>query len=368
MLEKGRISSRQFFFLIFTFILSNSLYNLPTISITQAKQDVWLAMLLALGIDAVVAVVLYILGLRYPQQTIFEYSESILGKVLGKLVALVFALFFLIMGSIILKTLTDFLTTVIMPETPMLAFSIIFLLVSTYAVNAGLEVLGRLSEIIGPVMLISLISVLLFNLESIEVARLQPAFQHSPLEIVKASLLPASWFGVCIAMGIFMAYHNKPKETLKVKLGGVVTGVVLLILGMLEAITVFGVEMCTSQNYLLYRLSQMIEVGDFFERFEVLEVFIWMTGGFISVIILYYHSTLGLAQLLRFPKYQSLTPFIGGIILFLSLSLFDNFTERLSLFKGLVFPFLALTVEGFLTTLLLIVSVLRHGKNLAKNK
>lgn len=368
MLEKGKISSRQFFFLIFTMILSNSLYNLPTISITQAKQDVWLAMLLALGIDAVVAVVLYILGLRYPQQTMFEYSESILGKVLGKLVGLVFALFFLVMGSIILRTLADFLTTTVMPETPKLVFSIIFLLVCFYAVNSGLEILGRLSEIIGPVILISFILVLLLNLKWIELARLQPAFQHSPLEIVKASLLPGSWFGVCIAMGVFMAYHNKPKETLKAKLGGVVTGIVLLTLGLLEAITIFGVEMCSKQNFVFYRLSQMIEVGDFFERFEALEVFIWLTGGFISVLILYYHSTLGVAQLLRFPRYQPLTPFTGAIILFLSVLLFDNITEKLRLFKGLVFPFLALTVEGFLTTLLLIVSVLRHGKHPAKNK
>jgi len=94
MLEKGRISSRQFFFLILILILSVSLFNLPTIIISRAKQDVWIAMLIALGIDAVVAVVLYVLGRRYPNQTMFEYSEEILGRFLGKGVGLIFAFFF----------------------------------------------------------------------------------------------------------------------------------------------------------------------------------------------------------------------------------------------------------------------------------
>ena len=94
MLEKGRISSRQFFFLILTLILSVSLFNLPTIIISRAKQDVWIAMLIALGIDAVVAVVLYVLGRRYPNQTMFEYSEEILGRFLGKGVGLIFTVFF----------------------------------------------------------------------------------------------------------------------------------------------------------------------------------------------------------------------------------------------------------------------------------
>ena len=361
MIEKGKISSRQFYFLIFCLLLSNSLYNLPTSTITSGGRDVWQVWLVALGIDVIAAVVLYILGRRYPNQTMFEYSESILGKYMGKLAGIIFALFFMVMGSIMLRVLGDFLTTTLMPETPIVAFEIIFLLVSAYAVKSGLEVVARLSELIGPVLILSLLAVDLFNVKWVQLERLQPMFQHTPAQIVKASLLPGSWFGVCIAMGVFMAYHNKPQETLKVKLAAVVTGVFLLTLTLLEAITVLGYELCTRQLYVVFRLAQMTQVGDFIERLEFLEVLIWLGGGFISITILFYQSTLGFAQVLKLKKYQPLLPFVGVTIFVLSLILFHGVTDRVNFLEG-SFPYFALSVEGLLTTILLMISFLRHGK------
>lgn len=356
--EQGKISSRQFFFLIFCLILANSLYNLPTISISAAETDIWIVMLIALAIDIVVAVILYTLGLRFPNQTIFEYSKVILGKYLGSLFAIIFALFFLFMASIVLRTIGDFLTTTVMPETPMVAFLIIFLLVSGYAINSGLEVLGRLSEFVGPVLIGAIAFVMLLNLKSVDLNKLLPVFEHTPMQLFKHSLLPGSWFGVCIVMSIFMAFHNKPKETLKAKLGGVVAGVVILTLLFLQTIATLGTGVCSRQMYAIYRFTQMIHVGEIIERIEYLEVLVWIAGGFISFAILHYATTLGIAQVLKLKSYQYIAWVVGIMILFLSY-LFNNISERLSFLQD-GFPYLALTIEGFLTSLLLLISMIRH--------
>lgn len=361
MLEKGRISSRQFFFLILTLIISASLFNLPSIIISRTKQDVWIVMLIALGIDAVVAVVLYVLGLRYPNQTMFEYSEEILGRFLGKGVGLIFVLFFLLTTAVDLQITTSLLTTAVMPETPQTVFYLIMLIVAAYAVNAGLEPIGRLSELVGPLVLFTILSSLALNVNHIKLENLKPVFQLSIREDLQNSLLPGSIYGTCIIMGVFMAYHNNPKDTLKAKLGGVVTGNLLIILNLLVVITVFGANLCTELRFPLYSLAQMIKVGDFFERLEPLIMIFWIAAGFLSITMLYYVSTLGFAQLLNLPDYKPLTPFIGVAVLIITILLFRNITDTDALFER-IFPYLALPVEGGLTTLLFFVSLLRHRK------
>lgn len=361
MLEKGKISSTQFYFLILILALSVSLFSLPSILIGRAKQDVWIVILIALGIDAVVAVVLYVLGLRYPNQTIFEYSEEILGRFLGKGVGLIFAIFFLLMTAIILNTITTLLTTAVMPETPKTVFYLVMLLVGAYAVNAGLEPIGRLSELIGPLVVFCLLLSPALNINHIKLENLKPVFQLSLLKDLEYSLLPGSLYGICIIMSVFMAYHNDPKNTLKAKLGGLVTGTLLIIFNFLTVIMVFGADLGSQLRFPLYSLAQMIEIGDFFERLEPIVMFFWIAAGFISITMLYYVSTLGFAQLLSLPDYKPLTPLIGGAIFILSMIMFPNITAKDALVKGIL-PYLALSVEGGLTTLLLLVSLFRHRK------
>ena len=168
-------------------------------------------------------------------------------------------------------------------------------------------------------------------------------------------------------MGVVMAYHNRPIVSLKAKLGGELVAAVLLILILMQAITVLGVGICSQQLYPLFRLAQMIKVGDFFERMEALEVFFWVGGGFVSVTVLYYCSALGAAQLLKLKDFRYLTPVVGVAMLALSLLMFQDVTERWT-FLAMVFPYPSLGVEALLPTLLLVVSLIRHhhvikGKN-----
>lgn len=162
-------------------------------------------------------------------------------------------------------------------------------------------------------------------------------------------------------MGMFMAYHNVPRETLKAKWIAITLGIMLAILSYLQMIAVLGVNIASTQLYPMFRLAQMVRAGDIFERLEPLMVIFWVAGSFIAICILYWESTLGLAQILKLKRYQSLTPYIGGAILFLSVISFPNVTSKIVFLRD-VYPLIAFFVETLLIIFLLIVSFLRHGK------
>lgn len=361
MLENGKISSRQFTFLLFCLLSSSLFFNMPQIKIDHLQQDVWQIIAISWVFDAALAVVFQLLGRRYPHKTMIEYAETILGTWFGKFVGLSFALLFACGAVIYLMDISYFLTITMMPETPLIAFSLVIILVSAYAVNAGLEVIARLSEIIGPIMILSLLIAFILNFNHIDFLKLLPMFQHSPVVVFKESMRTTSVFGLCTVMGIFMAYHNTPQEALKAKLIAITIGSIFAILILLELIAVLGVNMSRVEIFPVFRLVKYIDIAGFFERIEPLMVIFWVAGTFTGITILYYSSTLSLAQVLKLSKYQSATPFIGVGVLLISLFGFRNVSELNQFVEG-VFPYAAFFVETILMLLLFAVSYLRHGK------
>lgn len=361
MLESGRISTRQFSLMLFCILSSAIFYSLPKLVIQATGEDAWQAIVIAWALDAALAVVFYVLGLRYPRKTMVEYSAIIMGRWLGKPIGFIFVLFYVLASALLLQMLTNFLTTALMPETPPVVFILVILGVSWYGVNAGLEVIGRIAEIIAPLMIGAILLIIISNTKDIKLGKMLPVFQHSVGELLKPSLLVGILFGFCISMGMYQAYHNKPEETLKAKLIAVTLGSFLFILIAIELISVSGINLTVTQVYPIYRLVQMIRLGDFLERFEIAMVMFWVAGTFVAITALQYNAALGMAQVFNAKKYQKLIPYVSFMIGLYALVGQSSSIKRFAFVQGPFFYF-ALFVEDFLMILLLCVSLLRHGK------
>ncbi|CAA7599665.1 Spore germination GerAB [Acididesulfobacillus acetoxydans] len=356
------MSGRQLFFLVFCTVLGSALYGLPNGLIYQGRQDAWLDVSAGLGFAVIIALVLYILGSRYPNRTLFQYGETILGKYLGKVIGLIFAIFFLMVAAVLLRIEVDFLVVALMPETPPLVFALAFMAVSTYAVTSGVEVIGRLGELIGPLLILAVVGILFFTFNIIHLENLLPFFQENPAEVIGHSLLPGGWLGFVIIAGVLMAFQNEPRQALKPILGGTLTAALLIILVLFQCITILGVNVSIQQIYPLFRAVRMIEIGDFFERLDSMAGIVWTAGGFLAIVAFHECAAIGAAQLFKIKgnggKWVALVE--GLAILLLGLFIFHGSADRWQFLRS-VFPLLALAVEMLIPMLLLTISVCRHG-------
>jgi len=129
-METGRISSWQFFHLILSLVIGLMLVRVPP-SLTQlAGPDAWISMLFALGVDLAVAGALYALGRRFPGQTLFQYAPAILGRVPGKVAAIAYIWLFMHAAAISIYIFAAGYKLVL-PETPLLVFVLLVVVVST---------------------------------------------------------------------------------------------------------------------------------------------------------------------------------------------------------------------------------------------
>lgn len=303
---------------------------------------------------------LFILGNRNPGLTIFEYSLTLLGGFIGRLAAGAYILFFIQVAVLMARSLDESLL-LIMPETPVWVFAMVMVSLAGLAVYNGLEVIGRLAELIGVILLFLAGVVPLLAINMADFGNLLPLLQSSPPAIIKAGLLMTSFFGVCIVMGVLMAYLKHPEAALKVKAGAVVASGLLMLAVDGVALAIFGAQTISTVIHISFNVARLISIRAFFERLEALNMVLWVSGGFLTIAIVYYCAALGLAQILKLRRYQIFTLPLGVVIIALTLWEFDNRVGA-DRFVLQVFMWYALAVEAGLTAILLVVSLLRPKK------
>ncbi|MGO4270333.1 endospore germination permease [Paenibacillus sp. TAF58] len=354
MLEKGRISVRQFTVLVILYMIGTSILLVPSILAEAAKQDAWIASILGVGMGMLSVLLYYALGNRYPDMTIAEYSERILGKWLGKAVSLLFISFIYLLASFLLRVLGNFMTTHIMPETPIEVINIVFIGVVILAVRLGLENIGRASEIFFPAVIILFLLLVVFLSSKIKFNNIQPMLDEG----IKPVLMAAFYFFSLQELVVFLMlfpYVNQTNKARNALLAGTWIGGIFLIITTVLSTLVLGTDYTARNMYPSYTLAKQINVGNFLQRAEAILAVIWLFTIFFKTVICFYSVALGLAQTLKLKDYRPLTFPLGMIMVVLSIVVnesivkFMEFTPKVwsvyAMTYMLVLPFLLLGVD-----------------------
>ena len=153
MLEKGIISANQYALLVLFFMLGGSptLYTSAFLA-REAKQNVWIAALIGFGVGILFVLLFNILAKRLGNMSLIEYCEAMLGRWLGIIVSLSLLNFTFFITAGVLRNIAEFITIYTMPETPMQAIIILYLIIVVMGTKLGIEVIGRSAELLFPWM------------------------------------------------------------------------------------------------------------------------------------------------------------------------------------------------------------------------
>ncbi|MBZ4644890.1 MAG: spore germination protein [Petroclostridium sp.] len=149
-----RISKHQLFCLIILFeIGSTTLFALGI----DAKQDAWIAILVAMLIGFVLLWLYTGLQKYFPEKNFAQIIITLLGKVIGMPLVFFYGLYFIYISTRNFRDFGELLVSTFLVETPQIFILIIFMLVVLYILFLGLETMGRTSEIMLPTILFFII-------------------------------------------------------------------------------------------------------------------------------------------------------------------------------------------------------------------
>ncbi|WP_135550079.1 GerAB/ArcD/ProY family transporter [Paenibacillus cymbidii] len=367
MLEKGKISIRQFTIAVILYIVGSAILIVPAILASKAKQDAWIAAIMAVCISLLVIPLYNALGKRFPNMTLAEYSEVIMGRWLGKAIFLSFLTFPFFIATLTLRNIGDFLTTQIMRETPIQAIHIIVMAIVVMSVKLGLETLARAGELFFPWIMLLVIVMVLLVTPQIKVTNLQPVLEEGFLPLVKAAIpfISFPFLGSIIFLMISPSV-NRPMKAGKALFSGVLLGGILLTAMTVLAIVVIGPGGTARESFPSYEIARRISIGGFLERIEVVMAVIWFLTIFFRLTVLLYVLVLGVAQTFRFREYQFLAIPLGVVTILFSIFEIPNNTYLIT-FNQTVWPLYAPTFGLLLPLLLYIVAVLRNASSSVSN-
>ncbi|GED71122.1 hypothetical protein BRE01_48240 [Brevibacillus reuszeri] len=358
MVTEVQISARQFGILVALFTIGTPILIIPAGLAGIVKQDAWLAAVLGVGLGLLITGIYTALGRRFPTKSLVEMNELVFGKWIGKTISITFIFFNLVTAAELLFFVGNFMTTQIMPETPIQSVHILFACIVMMGIRLGIETLARSAEVLFPLFVLLFIILVIFLSPQIKIENIQPVLDTNFKVLLKGTIFFASVFSLApvVLLMIFPASVNRNKEAKKAFFSGTMIGGFVLIMIIALTILVLGADTTARQMYPSYTLAKKINVGNFLQRIEIIMAGMWFITIFFRVCCYFYASVIGLAQTLNLKDYRFLVLPLGIIVLALSLIVHPNVVHSEEYNKrewipyattyGLVLPLLLLGIQS----------------------
>lgn len=361
MLKQDKINAYQFILLFIIFTIGGSILLSPSISVSFAKHDAWIAGLLTI-IISILLIQLYIkLCIQYPNQNLFEICDQVLGKWGGKIFSTLFLLYILLLTITLLEDFSNFLSIQVMARTPKEVFYITFLSLTVFSIYSGLEPVARSTELLFPFLFFLYVLESLLLIPEIDLLELMPVleFGTKPILIASYHFMSFPFLQLFILM-VFIPNLNHPKETKKVYIVGTIIGGILVILETFYSLTVLGVDI-TSRNihpsYLLAK-TKKINIFNFFQRIEVMVAFLWGISLYIKTFICFYAFIIGCGHIFKLKEVRSFILPFSVLLLGLTIIFTPDFMTY-SKFNKQIWATLSWIIGFILPLLLLMTAMIR---------
>ncbi|SDN50896.1 spore germination protein KB [Paenibacillus sp. yr247] len=250
----------------------------PAIVISQ--QDTWLSILVGGVIGAALTFLVVHLSILHPNQTLTQFSQSLLGKWLGRMIVLPYLVAWYLFCAGLLREFPGFLQPVLIDRTPLWIMILLLLsLMISLTYSSGITGIGRCCEIIGPVIIFVLIVSFILNVGNADWHQLLPVFSDTGwVNILKGSLGPAFWFPGPFTLLVIIAFMQNPRKALSKSLLGVGLTVFMVFIATLMVLMVFGPNLSAHLRFSYFMYVRTIDILNFIQSVDVFFMFIWIFG------------------------------------------------------------------------------------------
>lgn len=363
-----KVTGIQVFWMIAIMDVGMTLIMTLTPSLQAAKQDVWIAIMVAGCITLLVTLITTKTALLYPGQNLVEFSQTILGKWLGKAVVIIYFVQWYTILPIVLRQFTDVIHTMILPATPKTAVMFIMIALIVYVTNsAGIVSIARTTEILGPIIILMILVTLISSINNVDLRNLLPVFADSGINgIINGAIPPASYLGHSVEYLMLASFLYQPRKGTPYAYWAIITAVVIVLISMTMATVTLGPGLAPKMWYPFFEMSRKISLFGFIENFDPLVIVIWVASVFVKLAIYLFITSYGTAQFLNVKNWRILTWFIAPVVLIFALFP-QNVTEATAnyLLRYWVPFVLPVNMIG-LPLLLLVVGKARLSKSKAK--
>jgi spore germination protein (amino acid permease) len=300
-----QLTKAQLFLINVSFITGSSLLMAPGLTTAFAKNDAWLAMILAVFLGVLLNFLFLLCLRKFNYASIFEIVEKSAGPYLGPFINILIIFYALHLAAYVVRNLSNFMITVISPEASSSIFQVSIIFISLYSVYFGSNNLARVNQFFGPISLLLLIGSLFLVANQFHFSNLKPILTHG-LEPIWNGAYPTIGFPFIeiILVASLLNFVHPKKKLMRTYLFSLLFGGVVLVILVLFSIGIQGYDLIIRQTYSTFELMKDINIIELLERVEVLVAIAWIFGIFVKITICFLAAMLGFQHISRHSSYR----------------------------------------------------------------
>lgn len=318
---KKFISNTQIIALLYCMIFAYGVINLPQRVAKSAGTGGWVSLLIATIIFIFITYIITKLQYIFEGKTLLEYSEQLIGKFFTYIIAILYIVYFFVFFTMFTRGYCDTIRLVILAKTPVIYLCLLFYLIVCYALLNGLNVIARICQIYGVIIVIATIVINTILFAQGKIVQIKPLFVASNimvyLKAVLQMILPLAGVEIIFAIPL---NRNANKGIHKYSMLLMAFIGLLYIYVVESAFSVGGAALVVNSRAALFNISNGVDVpfAEIFLRLDVIYLIIWTMNILCSASLWGYGTVVFINKIFKNIRYSSLVVITTTIAFILS--------------------------------------------------
>ena len=295
------------------------------------------------------------LGMRFPNQSIIEYSERILGKWPARFGSTLIILFFALLTALAAREFGKVVVSAVMPRTPVDVTTIVMLLLAAISSRSNMSTFAYAHLFYLPFVMAPGLLIVIFSTKNANAYNLLPILGNSPnwFEITMGVLTVSALFQGSFIMSFVIPAMRSPHMAMTASFWGVVISGGLYLSIVVAALAVFGAEEIKMLMWPTLDLAKTTMIpGEVLERLDAAFLAVWVTAVYTTLYSTYALTARAIKDLFRLRDHKMLSlyilPFVYLIAMLppniIQLYRVIELVGRVGLFVTVAYPLLLLIV------------------------
>lgn len=341
-MEKSKITQYQLMFVSGFYIFGTMFITLPRSLTALTQHTGWLCILLSTGLSAGYVWLLTRLLKRIGDQDFIPYVISMMGRWAGLPFTLVFLLVpTLFYSAYVMRLVGELFETLVIPETPLGIMLAMFLILRYWNVRGGLRSIGIFAEVLFPMLLLILLTMLVLSTGHVETSRIMPLFDSDFPGLYKGTM---SVLAIFMEIGIVLYASRGIEQREKTAVSLIKVNVVVGILFWLTywlCLGTFGTAYVKRLAFPTVEMVRNISFVHFFEHVEIIFLTMWVMLNMVKGSLTFYACAAGFQGWFGLGSYRRLLFPLAVIIYYLA-NIPQNLVQavfHIDQIKGHLYPY-----------------------------
>lgn len=291
----------------------------------------------------------------YPDETVIEFSQRLLGKPLGIIIGVGFTLFFFAIIPIEVRILQEVVNISILDGAPSWFVSGSFLLVMAYAASRNIDELAQVNELLIEIALVVGLGVTILAWQHFNPLHVMAFLEKEQIDLNKYREVLGTVYVYAgyPVVAMLLPFVREPKRVAGATILGTILITLIYTFFTFTVIGVFGYKETLSLAWPGLELAKSVNIeAAILERLDLIMIISWISAIFTTTALAFFFTALGVSKLLGLRRHSLIVWVLFPVIYFLSTSLTNYFVWNnwsfyvalLALMISFVFPVLLATV------------------------